>query len=438
MSTQKIVLIGAGSLQFGLSSVGNILESKSLLGSTICLHDINEDALNLTYQACKSAIEERKLDFLIESTLNRDEALKNATFIINSIEVAPRFELLDMDFRVPQYYGCKQITGENGGPGGFFHSLRIIPPILEICKDIMKICPNAFLINFSNPMTRICLAIHRKFPHLKFAGLCHEYIHFMPIIKKLLNKPISDLDIKAGGFNHFGVILDIKYRDTKKDAYPEIRKKGPRYLRSIEVGPVLDSGFDLIAYILETYGYLPYTPDSHYGEYLGWAWEKADIHGVRQFIKDYETHLLSQFKRLKRLIEKGKGAKFVKSDEESAIPIIEGIINDANLREPSVNIPNDGIITNIPREAIVECPVLIDKKGVHGIDLGDYPKGLVAFLRTQYSVQDLTVETILQHSKDLALQALLADPVIETTWQAKCILEEMLFLQKKYLKINLE
>ncbi len=438
MSTQKIVLMGAGSLQFGLSSVGNILESESLFGSTICLHDINEDALNLTYQACKSAIEERKLDFLIESTLNRDEALKNATFIINSIEVAPRFELLDMDFRVPQYYGCKQITGENGGPGGFFHSLRIIPPILEICEDIMKICPNAFLINFSNPMTRICLAIHRKFPQLKFAGLCHEYIHFMPIIKNLLNKPISDLDIKAGGFNHFGVILDIKYRDTKKDVYPEIRKKGPKYLRSIEVGPVLDSGFDLIADILEIYGYLPYTPDSHYGEYLGWAWEKADIHGVRQFIKDYETHLLSQFKRLKRLIEKGKGAKFVKSDEESAIPIIEGIINDANLREPSVNIPNDGIITNIPREAIVECPVLIDKKGVHGIDLGDYPKGLATFLCTQYSIQDLTVETILQHSKDLALQTLLADPVIETTWQAKSILEEMLSLQKKYLKINLD
>jgi len=438
MSTQKIVLMGAGSLQFGLSSVGNILESKSLFGSTICLHDINEDALNLTYQACKSAIEERKLDFLIESTLDRKEALKNATFIINSIEVAPRFELLDMDFSVPQYYGCKQITGENGGPGGFFHSLRIIPPILEICEDIMKICPNAFLINFSNPMTRICLAIHRKFPHLKFAGLCHEYIHFMPIIKNLLNKPISDLDIKAGGFNHFGVILDIKYRDTKKDVYPEIRKKGPKYLRSIEVGPVLDSGFDLIADILEIYGYLPYTPDSHYGEYLGWAWEKADIHGVRQFIKDYETHLLSQFKRLKRLIEKGKGAKFVKSDEESAIPIIEGIINDANLREPSVNIPNDGIITNIPREAIVECPVLIDKKGVHGIDLGDYPKGLATFLCTQYSIQDLTVETILQHSKDLALQTLLADPVIETTWQAKNILEEMLSLQKKYLKINLD
>jgi alpha-galactosidase len=301
----------------------------------------------------------------------------------------------------------------------------------------MKICPKAFFINFSNPMTRICLAIKRKFPSLKVAGLCHEYIHFTPILTKILNTPITNLEITAGGFNHFGVILNIKYKDTQKDAYPEIRKKAPKYLRSIEVGPALDSGFDLIAFILETYGYLPYTADSHYGEYLGWAWEKADIHGVRQFLSDYEALLNNQSKKLKIFIEKGKGEKVVKPDEESAIPIIEGIINDLNVREPSVNVPNDGIITNITQDAIVECPVIINKEGVHGTRLGEYPKGLAALLRAQYSIQDLIVDAILKQSKDLALQALLADPVIESTWQAKSILDEMLSLQKKYLKINL-
>ena len=438
MSNQKIVLIGAGSLQFGLSSVGNILESKGLVGSTICLHDINQDALSLTFQACKSAIEKRKIDFTLESTLVREEALKDATFIINSIEVPPRFKLMDMDFRVPQYYGCKQITGENGGPGGLFHSLRVIPPILDICEDIHKICPNAFLINFSNPLTRICLAIHRKYPSLKFAGLCHEYIHFIPILRQVLNTPLSNLDIIAGGFNHFGVILDIKYKDSGIDAYPDIRNKTPQYLRSLQNGPALDSGFDLIAFILETYNYLPYTPDSHYGEYLGWAWEKADIHGVRQFIFDYENHLHNQYLRYKRNIEKGKGWRIVKPDEESAVPIIDGIANDLNIREPSVNIPNDGIITNISQDAIVECPVVINKNGVKGIKLGDYPNGLAAHLRTQYSIQDLIVEAILKQSKDLALEALLADPVIESTWQAQKILDEMLFLQKDYLQIELE
>ena len=438
MANQKIVLIGAGSLQFGLSSVGNILESEDLLGSTIYLHDIDESALNLTFQACNDTIQHRNLDFNLEMSTDRKEVLKGATFIINSIEIPPRFELMDIDFRVPQYYGCKQILGENGGPGGLFHSLRVIPPILEICEDINKICPKAFLINFSNPMTRICLAIHRKFPSLKFVGLCHEYIHFMPIISKILNTPLSNLEITAGGFNHFGVILDIKYKDTNIDAYPDIRKRGPGVLRSIKNGPALDNGFDLIAFILETYSYLPYTPDSHYGEYLGWAWEKANIHAVRQFMVDYENYLHEQYLRAKKYIEKGKAWKVVKPDEESAVPIIDGIVNDRNLREPSVNIPNDGIITNITQDAIVECPVIINKDGVHGVTLGDFPPGLAAFLRTQYSIQDLVVEAILQKSKDLTLQALLADPVIESTWQAKKILDEMLILQKDYIQIELE
>ncbi|MFX0072192.1 MAG: alpha-glucosidase, partial [Candidatus Hermodarchaeota archaeon] len=171
----KIVLIGAGSLQFGLSCIGNILASQVLKGSKICLHDINVETLEFTYKMCQSVIDENNLDFTLEYTINRPKALKDADFIISSIEIPPRFELLEMDYRVPQEFGNKQVTGENGGPGGLFHSLRVIPPILDICADIQKICPNAYLINYSNPMSRICLAIKRTYPSLKFVGLCHEY-----------------------------------------------------------------------------------------------------------------------------------------------------------------------------------------------------------------------------------------------------------------------
>ena len=170
-NSQKIVLIGAGPLQFGLGSVGNMLQCKALEGSIICLHDINAETLELTYKACQAAIDKRKLDFSLDYTVNRQDALKNATFIINAIEIPPRFKLLDLDYRIPQEFGCKQITGENGGPGGLFHSLRVIPPILDICEDVHKICPSAYLINFSNPMSRICLAIKRKYPSIKFIGL---------------------------------------------------------------------------------------------------------------------------------------------------------------------------------------------------------------------------------------------------------------------------
>ncbi|MFX1430340.1 MAG: hypothetical protein ACFFCY_09275 [Promethearchaeota archaeon] len=438
MSKLKIVLIGAGSLQFGLGTVENILESEILQGSTICLHDINSEMLDLAYKACQFAINKSNLGFTLESNLNRQEALKNADYIINSIEIPPRFELLDMDYRVPQQFGNKQILGENGGPGGLFHSLRVVPPILDICEDIQKISPNAFLINYSNPMSIICLAIKKKYPSLKFVGLCHEFQHFYPILKRILGTSISNLDIKAGGFNHFGIILDIKYRDTSKDAYPDIREKGPNKLKSIRYGPYLDDGYELISFILETYGYLPYTTDSHYGEYIHWAWEKANIHATRKFIRNYKTLLDENFKRLINQIEEGRELKFLMPYDESAIPIIEGIESDANYEEPSVNIPNEGIITNLPNDLIVECPAIVNKDGIHGITLGDYPKGLLAFLKTQASVQELILEAIFKRSKDIALQALLANPIVESTWQAKKILDEMLELQKKYLQIKLE
>ena len=435
MGKEKIVVIGAGSLQFGLGSVGSIIHSEILDGSTICLHDINEENLSLATQACQSAVESGKLNYTIEESLNRKEALKNATYVINAIEIPPRFKLLRWDFEFPMMWGSTQITGENGGPGGFFHSLRVIPPILDICEDIQKICPNALFINYSNPMSRICLAIKRKFPYQKFVGLCHELGNNAPqILPKILDTPMSNIEIKAGGLNHFGVVLEAKYRDTGKDAYPDIRQKGPTVL-----GRLAESGdLSLIKFVLETYDYYAYTTDNHYGEYMSWAWEVADLPHGREFWESYETKLAKSFNRIKRTIERGRGAKLVRADPERAIPIIEGIITNDNREEPSVNIPNDGIITNLPQDLVVECPAIVNKDGLTGVPLGEYPKGLAALLRTQASVQDLVVEAILTKSKKVALQALLADPVINSTSQAKNILESMLKLQKKYIQIELE
>jgi len=435
MSKEKIVVIGAGSLQFGLGSVGSVIHSEILDGSTICLHDINEETLGLATQACQSAVESGKLNYTVESSLDRKEVLKNATFVINAIEIPPRFKLLRWDFEFPMMWGSTQITGENGGPGGFFHSLRVIPPILDICEDIQKICPNAFFINYSNPMSRICLAIKRKFPNQKFVGLCHELgnnAHY--ILPKILNTPMSNIEIKAGGLNHFGVVLEAKYRDTGRGAYPDIRQKGPAILGSLAE----KTDLSLIKFILETYDYYAYTTDNHYGEYMSWAWEVADLPHGREFWESYEVKLAKSFNRIKRTIERGRGAKLVRADPERAIPIIEGIITNDNHEEPSVNIPNDGIITNLPQDLVVECPAIVNKEGLHGVPLGEYPKGLAALLRTQASVQDLVVEAILTKSKKVALQALLADPVINSTSQAKNILESMLKLQKKYIQIELE
>jgi len=430
---EKIVLIGAGSLQFGLGSVGSIINSEILQGSIVSLHDINQSNLDLVTQSCKDAIEQKHLDFELESTIDRRKALKNATYIINSIEVGDRFKLWEEDYEIPRRYGSNQIYGENGGPGGLFHSLRVIPPILEICEDITKICPDAFVVNYSNPMSRICLAIKRKFPSLNFVGLCHEFPGFVHHYSKILDTPLSNLEMRAGGLNHFGILLTIRYIDKNKDAYPDLRKKAPQYLSNL-------TGFmndvDLIKYILEKFGYIPYTQDSHYGEYISWAWEKANIEGVRAFYNGYKSLTLSTGKKIQKSIKRGKGALLVKPDNERAIPIIEGIITDSNHEEDSVNLPNDDVITNIPRDLVVECPAIVTKKGLKAIKLGDYPKGLAALLRNQASVQDLVVEAILKKSKDIAFQALLLDPTINNVSKTQEMFEEMIKINQDYIDLQ--
>jgi len=430
---EKIVLIGAGSLQFGLGSVGSIINSEILQGSIVSLHDINQSNLDLVTQSCKDAIEQKHLDFELESTIDRRKALKNATYIINSIEVGDRFKLWEEDYEIPRRYGSNQIYGENGGPGGLFHSLRVIPPILEICEDITKICPDAFVVNYSNPMSRICLAIKRKFPSLNFVGLCHEFPGFVHHYSKILDTPLSNLEMRAGGLNHFGILLAIRYIDKNKDAYPDLRKKAPQYLSNLTG---FENDVDLIKYILEKFGYIPYTQDSHYGEYISWAWEKANIEGVRAFYNGYKSVTLKTGKQIQKSIKRGKGALLVKPDNERAIPIIEGIITDSNHEEDSVNLPNDDVITNIPRDLVVECPAIVTKKGLKAIKLGDYPKGLAALLRNQASVQDLVVEAILKKSKDIAFQALLLDPTINNVSKTQEMFEEMIKINQDYIDLQ--
>ena len=166
--SQKIVLIGAGSANFGLEAISDIYKSKTLEGSEIVLHDTDQKALKETQEVADKYKEKWGVNFKVSSITNRKEALKGATVVVISIEVTPRFGLWDQDWKIPQQYGMKQIYAENGGPGGLFHSLRVIPPIIEICDDINQICPDAYVFNFSNPMQRICHAVSVKFPDLKF------------------------------------------------------------------------------------------------------------------------------------------------------------------------------------------------------------------------------------------------------------------------------
>ena len=453
--SNKIVLIGAGSAMFGLGSVGNIFKSKALEGSTIMLYDINKTALLKVENVARRYMHDNSLKYTLKATTSRKEALLNADFCIIAIEVGNRYELWEQDWHIPQQHGIHQVYGENGGAGGLFHSLRIIPPILDICEDISRICPDAWVFNLSNPMTRITKAINTKFPDLKAVGLCHEVVSLMEHLPKILDTTWDNLSVKAGGLNHFSVLLEAVYKDTGKDAYPEIREKAAAYFESLPEGSYENLGAtkellksaltekgatderradrikiwperELFKVILDKFGLFPITTDSHLGEYVSWAYSVVDHEGILDFYTFYRKWCLEQVPE-----SRIKGTMEIEYWRD--IPIIEGIVTNSGHSEMAINMLNDGFIENMPSHAVVEVPATVDAKGIHGDKLGKIPTGFAGLLNNQVYVSELTVEAILNRSKDLALQALLVDPVIDNVSAAEKTLDVMMSLQSEYL-----
>ena len=316
----KIVLIGAGSIQFGKVTLGDIFQSKILEHSEIILVDINNDALQKTLQLAADYLAKSKRPFTVSATTDRKEALRGADAVVISIEIGDRFKLWDMDWTIPQEYGIEQVYGENGGAGGTFHALRIIPSILAICDDVVRICPNALVINYSNPMTAITTTVLRKHPNLKFIGLCHEIASLERYLPEILDTTWTNLSTRAAGLNHFSVVLEAHYKDTGIDAYPDIMKKGPAFFaREPGFSNLLeytrktgkfyqsegsrkrftDLSFNgkewadrqLFKVIMEHFHVLPITVDSHFGEYISWAADVSDLKGIKDFYTYYQLGL---------------------------------------------------------------------------------------------------------------------------------------------------
>jgi len=442
---KRIVLIGAGSAQFGYGTIGDILQSKVLEGTHIILHDINPEALGVVEANGRKFIEENQLPFKISATTSRAEALQGADFVINSIEVGNRFDLWEEDWRIPQQYGIRQVYGENGGPGGLFHSLRIIPPILEICADVMKICPEAFVFNYSNPMSRICTTVHRALPELKFIGLCHEIASLQYFLPQILGVPFEALEVRAGGLNHFSCVLTARYKDTGADAYPDIRAKAPQFFGNM---PSLSAGLkyfketgnwpekpedfahlekeswperQVFKVILEKFGLMPITSDSHFGEYIQWAFDVTDHKGILDFYRFYKGYLSTVQPKIELKLD------------ERVVPIIEGILTDSGYEEPAVNIPNNGLIKNLPDWIAVEVPATVHRDGLRGVSLGDLPHGFAGLLTNQVAVHEMTADAVIHKSRTFALQALLVDPIVGQYEGLEGMLDTMITYQEKWL-----
>lgn len=450
MPATKIVIIGAGSASFGPAILGDLLKCRQLRGSTIALCDINAYGLELITRLAERLNREWEAGVTIESSTDRRDLLPGAEFVIVAIAV-DRERCWRQDWEIPLKYGIRQPLGENGGPGALFHTARNALPILGICRDIEQLCPSAWLLNFTNPVPRMTLVAHR-YSKVKTVGLCHQIGMGYAIVALVLGKDIglkvelpkdpedldeqigqevyAALDIKAAGLNHFTFILDMRDRRTGEDLYPLFKR------RLQEFRPIIQP---LSQRIFEIFGLFPATGDGHLAEYVHWVhdpqtrpWEKYGLH-----VYDWdgaEAERKQMWQEIEQMVDGAPITNWVKEGSgELALPIILDILENRNALEVAVNIPNEGYISNLPDGAIVEVPAVVSRFGIRGLSVGPLPEPIAALCRTQITVASLAVDAAVTGSRELAIQALLLDPMVNDIDQARALLEEMLEVQRDYL-----
>lgn len=453
-----ITVIGAGSASFGENTLSAILRSERLRGSTLRLVDRNPDTLDIVHRLANRLNREWDADFQISAHADHRDALDGAKFVVNAIEVGARENLWRRDFEIPIQFGVRQPYAENGGPGGFAHAARNIGPILQIARDMEQACPEAWFVNFTNPMIRICDAVNRR-TKIKAVGLCHQiyagyvmvgaalakdYGHEIPPDLTGMHAAVDQfaahaavrewivplVDIRAAGLNHFSWILSITDRRTGEDLYPLFRK------RFFELSPDFEP---LTRDVFSAFELFPVPGDTHLCEYLPWMSDPVTRPWEKYSIRLYDWDLMAAVRdfELDRLNEMGLGNLSVEglleTDSEGALEMIENVAGGTTHYHLAANLPNVGQISNLPLGAAVETPVVVDGAGIHPVHVGALPEPIAELCRRETTAAQLCVDAAVEGSREKALQCLLLDPVVPDIRVARQILDAYLTEFKAYL-----
>ena len=425
----KIVLIGAGSHSFGRGQIVDILGAPELRGRQVrlTLVDHDEAALELMLRLAERIKAHSGSDVVLEGTTDRRKALPGADYVITAV-ARKRMQLWEQDFRVPLAYGFRHCLGENGGPGAVFHALRSLELVIPICRDIEALCPQALLLNFTNPEARVLHAI-LHLTRVRAVGICHGVFSALTLISRLLQRPVEELDIVSAGMNHFYTILRIVDKRTGENLWDELVAKGP--------ADEAAAARPLWKKMLEVFGVFSYPSDDHIGEYLSFG---SDYGGIKWHYGLESRHLMVQDPPpLPGLAAYASGQLplddvVLRPTTEITVPMICDIELDRGLWRPAVNVLNtEGYIANLPRDGVVEVPAMVDARGVHPQHVGALPEPFAAMIRTQFSIISLVTEAYRTRSKKQLLQALLMDPVVGSVTAAEKLLDDMLALQSEFL-----
>jgi alpha-galactosidase len=419
---RKIVFIGAASLSFGLAMLRDVFANRELSGCTLCLVDRDRRGLARMTELAALLNGASGAGLTIESSDELLPSLDGAGFVVNATAI-DRLRMWKLDFEVPRKYGIRHTLGENGGPGGLFFTLRTLPLVFDIVRAMEDRCPDALFLNFSNPESRIILALGR-YSRIRAMGLCHGIFMAQADVARIMGLPAETVDVWGAGLNHFQWLAHIRDRASGGDLYPLLRERERTY----------DASFaPLTRRLFRTFGLWPTCSDDHLGEYLAYGWEAGesgyDFAGDMRYREELQGRIDAVLGGTSPL-----PPDWLTPSGERGAAVIGAVLGNRHRFIESGIVYNQGAIPNLPADAAVEVPVVADGAGIHPVSLGPLPDAIAKLLATQVTVQQLAVDAAVHASKELALQALLVDPVINSADAAVRLLDELWEANRPYIR----
>jgi len=431
----KIAFIGAGSFEFTRKLVRDILTFPILQDATLSLMDIDSERLGYIKRAVDRIIAEGDYPAKVEATMDRVEALKGADVVVCTI-LASKVNVWRHDIEIPKKYGVDINIGDTRGPSGVFRALRTIPVMLDICRDMEKYCPDAILLNYTNPMAMLCRAMQRE-TNIKVVGLCHSVQETASGIAFLLGIPEDEFTYVCAGINHQAWYITLEWNG--KDIYPLIREA----VNKPEI-----YNFEIVRNEMFLHlGYYVTESSGHNSEYNWWFRKRPDLiekycnrgtgwnPGVYAYcLNEYLTQEKEWKDKIKEWLDDPKPLDLKRGDEYAAY-----IINAYMGGEPfkfNGNVPNTGLITNLPENACVEVPVYADRRGFNPIHVGALPSQCAALNNINIAVEEMAVEGCLRGDPTMIFHAIAYDPLTASVLslrEIKQMVNEMFEQNRDYI-----
>jgi alpha-galactosidase len=407
----KIAFIGAGSWGFTRKLVRDLLTFPLLENSTIALMDINAERLDFAKRAVQRIVDLGKYPAQVVATQDRAEALRDADFVVVTI-LAGGVDIWRHDIEIPKQYGVDINIGDTRGPSGIFRALRTIPPMLEIARDMERLCPDALMLNYTNPMAMLCRAMQRE-TSIQLTGLCHSVQGTAEMLARWIGAPMEEITYTCAGINHMAWYLQYEWKG--ENAYPLIRKAITERAEVYNEEVVRNEMFlALDHYVTESSG--------HNSEYNWWFRKRPDL------IEKYCTHGTGwnpgEYAYIvKRYVEREDNWREEAREwfaEETPIDLARGheyaayIMNAILGGEPfeyNGNVRNTGLITNLPQDACVEVPVWASRKGLSPVYVGALPPQCAILTNLSSSIEEMAVEAAISGDPRLVYQAIANDPL---------------------------